>query len=131
MSATTLLSQLRSLGDEGFPVCWRAADALEKQAAEIAQLKWDGQSFATCLAQQATELESLKRDIESLLPDLTAANVQIEQQAAQIEALRADAERWRFFLSTRPPNTHEVVCAAIDAGIDAALRQEQPKGEGA
>lgn len=62
----------------------------------------------------------------ALRPIALEAADALEQQAARIEALRADAERWRYFLSTRPLNTHEAVCAAIDAGIDAALRQEKP-----
>jgi hypothetical protein len=32
----------------------------------------------------------------------------------EIDALRVDAERWRMFLSTRPPETHEAICSAID-----------------
>ena len=39
----------------------------------------------------------------------------IQEAADRIDALEADAERWRAFLSTRPPETHEVICAAIDA----------------
>jgi hypothetical protein len=38
----------------------------------------------------------------------------LAEQSAQ-EAHRVDAERWRMFLSTRPPETHEAICSAIDA----------------
>jgi hypothetical protein len=38
-----------------------------------------------------------------------------EKAEAEVEALRADAERWRMFLSTMTHETHDVICAAIDA----------------
>jgi hypothetical protein len=44
---------------------------------------------------------------------------EIARLTAENAALRADAERWRLFLNTRPPNTHEVICADIDAARSA------------
>ena len=67
------------------------------------------------------------------LEDSAAADA-LEQQAAQIEALRADAERLRALatcgcgdgFTAHDPGT----CGNCMAAIDAALRQEQPAGEG-
>lgn len=38
---------------------------------------------------------------------------------SELAAARADAERWRFFLSTRPESTHKVINQAIDDGRSA------------
>lgn len=62
---------------------------------------------------EATELSWKKED---------ASAAEISRLRAEVEALRKDAERWRTFLNTRPANTHEVICAAIDAAISPASR---------
>lgn len=48
---------------------------------------------------------------------MSEAATELSRLRAEVEALRKDAERWRMFLSTRPANTHEVICAAIDAAM--------------
>ncbi len=58
----------------------------------------------------------------------------IYEQAAQIEALRADAERMRGalnFIAERMCSDWSQRCQAMVNTARAALRQEQPKGEGA
>ncbi len=58
----------------------------------------------------------------------------LEQQAAQIAALRADAERMRGalnFIAERMCSDWSQRCQAMVNTARAALRQEQPKGEGA
>jgi hypothetical protein len=42
---------------------------------------------------------------------------ELEQAKAEIEALRKDAELWRFFLSTRPADTHTVIVEAMNAAM--------------
>jgi hypothetical protein len=37
--------------------------------------------------------------------------------ANEAEALRKDAELWRFFLSTRPPETHAVIVESMIAAM--------------
>ena len=63
--------------------------------------------------------------------------LRVEQQAAQIAALRADAERYRWLRRTTNAVTSKGERIDVrnnpdlwDAAIDAALRQEQPAGEG-
>lgn len=41
-----------------------------------------------------------------------------EALRTEIEKLVRDAERWRTFLGTRPANTHDVICEAIDAAME-------------
>ncbi len=74
-------------------------------------------------------------DFPRLIEKLVAA---LGQQAAQIEALRADAERYRWLRRTTNAVTSKGERIDVrnnpdlwDAAIDAALRQDQPKGEGA
>ena len=42
---------------------------------------------------------------------------EIDRLRAELAEALADAERWRYFLCTRPENTHPAIIAAIDAAI--------------
>lgn len=129
---TELIQRLRDWRGDPDEVMAEAADALEQQAAQLADAHTDRKN-----------LDCLYRTIDRL-------TAETEQQAAEIAALRADAERyrairrpdgllWPFSIcdlrdpmnaNRQPP--YECIGETLDAAIDAALRQEQQaKGEGA
>jgi hypothetical protein len=93
-----LIDALRSMAKrkhDDLSLCADAADALERLVAERDTFYTDYR---------------MKCDKQT-----KALHVQIDRLTAERDALLADAERWRMFLSTRPPETHEAICCAIDA----------------
>lgn len=131
----TLIQQLRSLGDEGFPVCWRAADALEQQAAEIEQLKLAEEGAKTAFGHVVQDKKDIAAECKRTLEQLHSAHDIIRKQAAEIAALRADAARYKWLRDVAWNNGMLNTMAERygpedwDEQIDAALRQEQPAGE--
>ena len=80
------------------------------------QLADECEQFDTSLYRDASHANAA---MTALLQDAAA---ELRRLAAENEALRKDAERWRTFLATRPPSTHEV----INAAIDNAMQKETP-----
>jgi len=141
MTDTTLIQRLRTdvlwyrrRGNETIAEdCRQAADALEQQAAQIAMLE----QRATCgCGDQFTAHD----------PGTCGNCCAAADRSNEIEALRADAERWRHVQHGFAAQSvaidgmhswtwrgyHKIGKGAnIDEAVDAALRQEQPKGEGA
>lgn len=125
----------------------------------IEQLDEFALEAADALEQQAAEIAEQSRELNDAINEFTSANSKIEQQAAEIAALRADAERLlagmqealkcipavssdgNFYVEHNGPDgeyigTEQInpvnVVQSMAAAIDAALRQEQQaKGEGA
>jgi hypothetical protein len=62
-----------------------------------------------------SEVARLHVSNEHIAAGAAAADEDVVRLTAERDALLADAERWRMFLSTRPPETHEAICCAIDA----------------
>lgn len=104
---------------------------IKRQAAELVTLRAENASLKTVMIAAAEEIhahwdahcdaegygpQNLMRRLEEGIPSeygyIAGA---FESLRAEVAALRADAERWRAFLATRPQSTHEVICAAIDA----------------
>ena len=126
MSDTTLMQRLRHMAGDcnALAIFREAADALEQQAAQIAEKDAE-------IARLTAELEALKGDLDPLFKDLA-------DYGDENDRLRADAERYRWLRD----NGHDAIGRDrgagpewtygddLDALIDAALRQEQPAGEG-
>lgn len=100
---------------------------------------------AAALAEKDAEIARLISTKEHIRKEINAMIGRVEDDAVLIEALRADAERYRW-LRALPDEVPQIGldvatwenCSgqsirgeSLDAAIDAALRQEQPKGEGA
>lgn len=141
MSDTTdLIQRLRDIGEKTFDdwdSAHEAADALEQQAAQIAE--------------KDAEISRLISTKEHIRKEINAMIGRVEDDAVLIEALRADAERL-MAVTEETANMLRGMCMdpriqkdikealwsrvrkldkATEDVIDAALRQELPKGEGA
>jgi len=104
------------------------ARALEQQTAQIAEKEHQLRAARIIIA--GLEERALHQSREFALLKGHSSDIAGEREAnalltSEVEALRADAERWHYFLSTRPLNTREVICAAIDAAR-AAMQPEVP-----
>lgn len=129
---TTLIQRLREYGCCN--IRKEAADALEQQAAQDAINRKNIDLLVGIVNQKVDEIEQWAAQIAEKDAEITRMKV-------EVEALRADAERYRWlraqddddFVFAVVKNCHFDVYASpedLDAAIDAALRQEQPVGEG-
>ena len=128
----------------------QAADALEQQAAQIEALQLTKAGLIGSLREEMDEGLRL-RELGGALPNenITAMTERLIGEraalAAELSALRADAERWRHVQHGFAAQSvaidgmhswtwrgyHKIGKGAnIDEAVDAALRQEQPAGEG-
>ena len=114
----------------------QAADALEQQAAQIEALQLTKAGLIGSLREEMDEGLRL-RELGGALPDenITAMTERLIGEraalAAELSALRADAERYRLLRRGQQWSVIDGIgdtlrADALDARIDAALRQEQP-----
>jgi len=98
------------------------ADTIEALTAENARLREHlGELLATLHgdgghyeAEHGTD-KAVTDAIARYYAKLTEADAEQYRLREELERARVDAERWRMFLATRPPNTHAVIKDAIDA----------------
>ena len=105
---------------EQFGLDDEAADLIEQQAAEIERLRLLSLHYVQDIDNANAQIDALREENENLRKACATGwgePVLVNTLRAEVEKLRADAERWRAFLGTRPANTHEVICAAIDAAM--------------
>jgi len=153
MTATTLIQRLRALEADHGPDGWPAIkmrdvsallDAIEQQAAQIAEK--DRQLRAAKIIIAGLEERALHQSREFALLKTASADVAGEREAnalltSEVEALRADAERlrasaekvilWnRDHANDQYGDPDKAEAWACVRELRAALRQEQPAGEG-
>jgi len=139
----TLIQRLRRHRGDYVEEMDEAADALEQQAAQIEALQLTKAGLIDSLREEMDEGLRL-RELGGALPNenITAMTERLIGEraalAAELSALRADAERYRWLRRTTNAVTSKGERIDVrnnpelwDSAIDAALRQEQPKEEGA
>ena len=84
----------------------------------VAEFAWSYLNDAAhTLRRQHAEIERLQESLDTCGGTVIVLKDQVRTLQAQVEALRKDAELWRFFLSTRPPETHAVIVESMTAAM--------------
>ncbi|MFY9460413.1 MAG: hypothetical protein WAP57_11760 [Aquabacterium commune] len=108
---TDLIERLRASSEDGLTPddAYAAAEALEAQAREIAELKAQESELCTLYGLAQAECQKLRAELERTANNRDMWKSQCERQADELRKLRKDAERLDF-IETAPEG-----CVRMDA----------------